>query len=130
MAEDLEEAGVFAANAAFYLAISARDIEMMEQLWAEKGEIAVLHPGWPMLEGRDKVMESWQGILANPDGVDIEFGNGTVEFTDDEAVVKGSEFLQAHVTKVVNVFRKHPDGRWLLVFHGAEAIKLPQPGHA
>lgn len=130
MTADLEEADVLATNAAFYLAISSRDIETMEQLWADKGEIAVLHPGWPMLEGRDKVMESWQGILANPDGLDIEFGNGTVEFTDNEAVVKGSEFLQEHVTKVVNVFRKQPSGQWRMVFHGAEAIEMAAPGHA
>ncbi|MBZ0216138.1 MAG: nuclear transport factor 2 family protein [Fimbriimonadaceae bacterium] len=130
MTENREETSVLAVNTAFYVAISSRDVEKMEQLWADNGEIAVLHPGWPMLEGRDKVMESWQGILANPDALDIEFGNGTVEFTDDEAVVKGSEFLEAHVTKVVNVFRKQTDGRWLMVFHGAETINMPAPGHA
>ena len=130
MQDDSEVAGVLAANSAFYSAFSACDITAMKRLWAMHGEISVLHPGGSMLEGRESVFQSWETILSDPQSSDIEFGNGTVEFTDDEAVVKGSEFLGADVTKVVNVFRRQANGDWLLVFHGAELIILAQPGHA
>jgi len=131
MEDDSEIARVLAANTAFYRAFSDRDLTAMMRLWAEEDEISVLHPGWPMLEGREKVFQSWEGILSNPQSsIDIEFGNGTVEFTDEEAVVKGSEFFGAEVTKVVNVFRRQGNGEWRMVFHGAEAIKLSAPGHA
>ena len=130
MEDNSEVARVLTANTAFYRAFSDRDLSAMASLWAEDEEIACLHPGWPMLEGREKVLQSWEGILSNPQSIDIEFGNGTVEFTDEEAVVKGSEFFGAEVTKVVNVFRRQSNGEWRMVFHGAEAIKLSAPGHA
>ncbi len=128
--EDSEELRVIAANSGFYAALSGSDIVAMNALWAEGGELAVLHPGWDMIEGREEIMRSWKNIFSDPQGLDIEFGNGTVEFTEDEAVVKGSEFMRSSVTKVVNVFRKQADGDWQMVFHGAEEIHLPSPGHA
>ena len=54
------------ANEAFYQAFANRDIEAMDEVWARDLPVACLHPGWPPLEGRDAVMQSWLSILANP----------------------------------------------------------------
>ena len=58
---------VLAANLEFYRAFSARDLVAMDALWARQAPVICIHPGWPPLADRDSVMESWHGILANPD---------------------------------------------------------------
>ena len=58
---------VLAANLEFYRAFTMRDVAAMEALWARRAPVACVHPGWPALADRDAVMESWRGILANPE---------------------------------------------------------------
>lgn len=51
------------ANEAFYEAFAARDIEAMDELWARQHPVTCIHPGWPVLHGREEVMTSWREIL-------------------------------------------------------------------
>ena len=60
------EQDVLLTNLAFYAAFAERDLEAMGELWASDADVACMHPGWPVLEGRDAVMESWSRILSNP----------------------------------------------------------------
>jgi hypothetical protein len=39
------------ANASFYRAFEALDLQAMEQLWAHGEDVRCVHPGWPMLSG-------------------------------------------------------------------------------
>jgi hypothetical protein len=47
---------VLAANERFYRAFSEGDLESMSALWAQHAPVACLHPGQPVLLGRDAVL--------------------------------------------------------------------------
>ena len=57
---------VIAANRRFYAAFRARDIAAMELIWGSADAVACIHPGAPVLPGREAVMTSWDNILSNP----------------------------------------------------------------
>ncbi len=61
-----EKEAVLFANEAFYRSFADGDFAAMEALWSRNSPVACIHPGWPPLSGRAKIMESWRGILANP----------------------------------------------------------------
>jgi hypothetical protein len=61
-----ETAAILFANNAFYIAFRGRDLEAMDDLWAREAPVACIHPGWHALSGREDVMDSWEGILTNP----------------------------------------------------------------
>src|SRR5947209_19213569 len=58
---------VLAANLEFYRAFADRDFDAMELLWAQRAPVACTHPGWPVLAERAAMMESWAGMMSNPD---------------------------------------------------------------
>ena len=61
------------ANEAFYLAFTERDIDAMDGLWAQRAPVVCVHPGWPALNDRTSVMESWRRILTNPAQPGMDF---------------------------------------------------------
>ena len=58
-----EVSALLAANQAFYDAHEARDLDAMARVWDNAGDmgdvvdrgIVCVHPGWPILRGRDAV---------------------------------------------------------------------------
>ena len=63
------------ANDTFYLAFAEKDVEAMSRLWAKHHPTICIHPGWPAIHSRDKIVESWRRILTNPDQPGIDFYN-------------------------------------------------------
>jgi len=55
---------LISANEAFYVAFVTGNAGLMEKLWSAQADITCIHPGWPPLDGRDDVMESWRCILS------------------------------------------------------------------
>src|SRR5262249_56001897 len=53
------------AEAAFYEALEAADLEAMMEVWAEDEEIVCVHPGGPRLAGFEQVRGSWAQILGS-----------------------------------------------------------------
>ena len=55
-------------NEDLYAAFENADLDKMDALWA-RGElspsVSCVHPGWPILRGREEVMRSWAMIMAN-----------------------------------------------------------------
>ena len=87
---------VLAANLEFYRAFTTRDLAAMDAIWARQAPVACIHPGWPALADRDAVIESWRGILSNPEAPRI------VCYDDDEGgvlqtrtMVEGEEIFAA-----------------------------------
>lgn len=57
---------VLFANEAFYAAFASRDMAAMESVWAAASPVAIIHPGWNPIYGRDAVLQTWRDILQNP----------------------------------------------------------------
>jgi len=132
-----EEQAVLAANAAFYAALAAGDYAAMDRLWADAAPVACIHPGWPILVGREAVMDSWRRILATPPGIACadaachaipgpDPGTGTAYVTCMERI--GPALLAA-----TNLFVRE-QGQWRIAHHQAghvletEAAPAPLPG--
>jgi ketosteroid isomerase-like protein len=73
---------LLAANAAFYAALEACDLDAMASVWEQSERAVVTHPGWPMLRGWTRVAESWAAIFRNTDFIQFVI-------TDETCVVAG-----------------------------------------
>ncbi|MGH7095345.1 MAG: nuclear transport factor 2 family protein [Stellaceae bacterium] len=117
---------VLAANLEFYRAFTARDLIAMEALWAELAPVACIHPGWPPLCDRDEIMQSWQGILANPDAPRIACYDERVFLYGDTALVVCEEELEGGTLVASNFFVRE-DRRWRLAHHQASQLVARRP---
>jgi len=112
---------VLAANLEFYRAFAARDFDAMEALWAQRGPVACTHPGWPVLVERTSVMESWAGILSNPDAPRVSCMDERVYLFGDTALVLCEEELDGGTLAASNFFVRE-DGAWKVAHHHAGQI--------
>ncbi|KGM34467.1 nuclear transport factor 2 family protein [Inquilinus limosus] len=105
-----------AANQAFYAALAQGDAAAMEALWSRRQPVACIHPGWPVLAGREAVMKSWASILRDPPRIAAE----TARVLDygDSAVVLCIERIGDSRLAATNVFTREPEG-WRMVHHQA-----------
>lgn len=111
------EGAALAANEAFYRALGAADAEAMDAIWARRAPVTCLHPGWTLLSGREAVLGSWAGILANPNQPRIVGGGASVALLDDgAALVLCREVVSGAPLYATNVFVRE-DGGWRLVHH-------------
>ncbi|MDJ0847265.1 MAG: nuclear transport factor 2 family protein [Myxococcota bacterium] len=113
-----DEREVLAANAAFYEAFAAHDIARMGELWARNVPVAVIHPGWPALHGREPVLESWSGIFEGPEPPTISCSDATAVVLGSAAFVVCTEQLPGGSLVATNVFARE-DGAWRMVLHQA-----------
>lgn len=116
-----DEERVLAANEAFYAAFRARDIAAMDAMWARSHAVAVYHPGWPGIEGREHVMESWYRILAEGAPPDVRPVEPTVILNGTAAVVFCTEDLGESRAIASNTFVRE-DGAWRLIHHQAAGL--------
>jgi ketosteroid isomerase-like protein len=117
---------VLAANLEFYRAFAARDLGAMEALWARLAPVACAHPGWPALVGRDAVMQSWRGILANPQAPRIACYDERVMLYGDLALVTCEEELDGGTLVASNLFVRE-DGGWRIAHHQAGQLVARPP---
>ncbi len=117
---------VLAANLEFYRAFAARDLVAMEALWARQAPVACIHPGWPALADRDEVMQSWQGILANPEAPRIACYDERVLLYGDAALVVCEEELDGGTLVASNLFVRE-DGAGRLAHHLAGQLVARRP---
>jgi len=106
------------ANDGFYAAFARRDMAAMVEVWSEKDPLFCLHPGWPLLAGRDAVMESWAGILSAGEGPQIAADSATAHRLGEVGLVLCVERLGNGVLAASNLFRLE-GGRWRLFHHHA-----------
>jgi len=121
-----DEDRVLAANEAFYAAFRARDIASMDALWSRKKAVAVYHPGWPGIEGRDDVMESWYRILVTGSTPEIRPLDPTVILNGTTAVVFCTEDLGDSSAIASNTFVRE-DGAWRLTHHQSAGLPARAP---
>jgi len=114
------EKAVLGANESFYRAFAERDIAKMDTLWATDKPVAVIHPGWPGLEGREAVMDSWKQILVNPTSPKIRVTNASAYVYGEVAFVICYELIGEGMLIATNIFVLQDD-KWKIVHHQAGA---------
>ena len=116
---------VLAANQAFYDAHEARDLDAMADVWADGDEVVCIHPGWPILRGRDDVLESWRRIFGGPGRNQFIVTNDAVVVDGDLAWVTLDENLvddgATGTIAATNVFRR-VEGAWRMVVHHGSPV--------
>lgn len=116
-----DQDAVLAANLEFYRAFGARDLEAMDALWAQHAPVACLHPGWTALKDRDAIIESWAGILSNPNAPRIACYDEQAFVYGDTALVLCEEELEGGTLAASNFFVRE-DGVWRIAHHHAGQI--------
>jgi len=125
LAED--EKQVIAANEAFYSAFRSNDMAAMEAVWSQTEQIAVIHPGWPELNGRAQVLESWRKILTGTGAPpNIHSVNARAYVYPGSAFVICYENLGGAYMIATNIFARE-NGEWRMVHH--QAGPTPTPTH-
>jgi SnoaL-like domain len=112
---------VLAANLEFYRAFATHDLAAMDALWARRAPVACLHPGWAALKDRNAIIESWAGILSNPDAPRIACFDEQVFLYGEVALVLCEEELEGGSLAASNFFVRE-DGVWRIAHHQAGHI--------
>jgi hypothetical protein len=112
---------VLAANLEFYRAFAVRDLGAMDALWARRAPVACLHPGWTALNDREEIIESWAGILSNPDAPRIACFDEQVLLYGETALVLCEEELDGGTLAASNFFVRE-DNEWRIAHHHAGQI--------
>jgi ketosteroid isomerase-like protein len=135
-AELREIAAVEAANAEFYVAFEGADLDRMSALWDVDGNapVSCVHPGWPLIRGRQRVLRSWAVIMANTTYIQFVLTDVAVNVvgelavvTCDENILTSAEPAEAGQATATNVFRRRGDGWRLWVHHGSPVLAADRP---
>jgi ketosteroid isomerase-like protein len=116
-----ETGAILAANAAFYAAFAAGNIEELVRVWADHDEISCVHPGWPAIIGHATVIGSWRDILDNPRRPHIACVEPHAIIDGDSGRVLCIEIVDGAALAACNSFRRI-DGAWRLVHHQSSPI--------
>lgn len=132
-ATEADVEAVVAANAELYAAIEAGDAGRIAAMWDESDDVVCVHPGWPAVVGRSRVLRSWAAILANTAYIQFFATGFDVAITGDVAVVSCEYGVLARAddsdagfgesARVVasNVYRRRA-GQWRLWSHHASSV--------
>lgn len=123
--DELAIAAVELANAAFYAAHEARDLEAMATVWEHSPRAVCVHPGWPILRGWPVIEEAWRRIFEGPGRNQFIITNEEVMLDGDLAWITLDENLvdgdQVTTVAATNVFVRTNTG-WLMTLHHGSPI--------
>ena len=133
MSGDADRAAVEAVNAAMYEAFETADVDRMQTIWDEVDPAAVVcvHPGWPMLRGREQVLRSWSAVMAGTEYIQFFLTDVRVSVLGDTAIVTCTENVLTEVTErahggtsvvATNVLVRRPGGWRVQVHHGSPVL--------
>lgn len=117
---------VLEANARFYSAFEARDLDLMSDLWVHDDDAVCVHPGWTPLRGWPAIGASWVALFDGPQQLQFIVTDEHVVVDGDVAWVSCDENLltagASGVVTALNLFRRTADGWRLVVHHGAPVM--------
>jgi len=121
------------AEAAFYEALEAAELEPMMEVWAEDEEIVCVHPGGARLAGYDQVRSSWAQISARASGSRYTFPIKVVlsgmmlaiHSVHENILVQGESRARAPVA-ATNVYLRTGNGWRMILHHGSPASQAPR----
>ncbi|UED85611.1 nuclear transport factor 2 family protein [Streptomyces profundus] len=129
---------VEAANTALYDAIEQGDLDALTERWLTD-DISVVHPGWPVINGRDEVLRSYALIMANTEYIQFFLTDVEVSVLGDTALVTCTENilsggpseedgstgpLVGGLVVATNVFRRADDGGWRVWSHHGSPVLI------
>jgi len=122
-----------AANAAFYAALSARDMRAMEAVWArDSAPLTITPAGTSLAVGWEAVRRSYEEVFGRYAELSVAMAAPEVRIAPGGALVVGVEAVRGRLATGeavsfavfgTNVFERR-DGRWLLVHH--HGSRVPQ----
>lgn len=122
-----------AAEAAFYAAFEARDLDAMMSTWSSSESIVCIHPLAAPLNGRGPVAAGWKSIFeaAGQFQIQVELAHesresGLVIRVVREYLAIGQEAEPRPPILATNVYRQADDG-WHLVVHHASPLQVGGP---
>jgi len=112
------EAEILFANEAYYTAFASGDVDAMDAIWAQSAPVTCIHPGGPVLEGRDTVLESWVEILISGQTEGFTCRGAKAHVVGDQAWVTCLEVLGDGALAATNIFVRE-NGAWKMTHHQA-----------
>jgi ketosteroid isomerase-like protein len=123
-----------AANAAFYAAFEALDLQAMQTLWAKSVQVSCVHPGWDLVLGHEAVMASWKAIFEGTS--EIHFRSEDLQVTAGTSMgwVVSREILTTsqqstpieNTLSAINTFVLE-EGLWRIAHHHAAPLLAGKP---
>lgn len=124
---------VLAANAAFYAAFEARDLDAMHEVWERSDRACVVHPGWPAQQGWPRVITTWDALFNGPEALHCIVLDERVEVIGHVGIVsceeqilqglgsepEGGEGLASARVAATNVFVRDGESWKLILHHGS-----------
>ena len=120
-----DRSDVLEANARFYRAFQTKNVEAMADIWAE-GDVTCVHPGWPALESRTAILDSYKLILAHAEQDPVICLNPRLSLRGDQALVLCEEQVGVALLVASNLFLRTAKG-WRLVHHQASPLMQSRP---
>lgn len=121
------------AEAAFYEAFAAADLEAMMRVWAISFDVACIHPSGPRLEGVPEIRKSWELIFRERVRRRFTLRGRRVVGSDDFRIHLLEENIAVPGTALVsppvlatNVYQRLADG-WYMVLHHASVAPAALP---
>ena len=115
-----------AANASFYSAFEARDLDAMSRLWEHSDRVVCTHPGWATLRGWARVSASFFALFQNSQHLQFILTNERAEVVGDMAWVSVDENILdvdgATTVAALNLFARRPEGGWEMVAHHGSPV--------
>lgn len=122
---------VTAVNLAFDTALSARDINAMERVWAAEPYVMAVHPASKaLIVGWDAVRKSWEATFDRFAEISVSMKEPQTHVAQNVAWVVGMESVQgkskngdavSFMAFTTNMYEKR-DGRWLMVLHTTSRV--------
>ncbi|MHB0983547.1 MAG: YybH family protein [Thiobacillus sp.] len=119
-----------AAEAAFYAAFEACNLDAMMAVWAHNDSIACIHPLAAPLDGRAAVAAGWRSMFeaAGQFRVQVELAHEIREAGQVVRIVReylfiGQETEPRPPILATNVYRRETDG-WRMVLHHASPLQV------
>jgi len=128
-----EKASIEAANHEFDQALSTRDIDAMEKVWAKEPYVIAIHPSSKTpIVGWTAVKASWQATFDRFAEISVSMKEPQIRINQNVAWIVGVETVSGKLKNgdaavfaalTTNVFEKL-GGRWSMVLHSTS--RLPQ----
>lgn len=127
MNKRMNQSAVLFANEAFYHAISHRDFEAMQALWARTWPVICIHPGWASLTEHAAVLDSWRRILQNPATGAVIPHHARALMFDSFSTVVCYEEVQGSLLVANNGFLVEGDAIKIFSHHSSPCANPPEP---